>query len=283
MKGSEAIRDVFAFQRALGSLWRGVLELFGISGLVRRSGGGLGYARRAFERHGVSEPLDELPRITDQLGPRMEGQDVQDIDDLVHYARREIQALPEAIQSKVIGVVNAPQQYDRRALQSLRPALEAIETEARHDEAETLDQTLRNTTLSLVVYEVLLLLVGFFISQVGVTSSDGLVILFIVVLALALLGFAFIPLRGRMAEAAYTRRMLDLQRRYVEAVTDAARKQLDYSMQLRRETVAPLTRLVEAQTEVQKGQLQKLEAAQRELTSIESALTTLGKKRLLNL
>ncbi len=282
MKGSEAIRDVFAFQRALGSLWRGLGELVGLSGLLRRSGI-QSLTRRSFEDHGAAKSIDELSTVTDRLAPRMEGQDVQDIDDLVKFARREIKALPESIQDKVIGEVKAPLQYDRRALQDMRGVLEPVEDEARQVEVEKLDQTLRTATLTLVVYEILLLLLAFFLSQVAVNSNEGLLTLFVVAFAMALLGLAYIPLRGRILETAYTRRMLDLQRRYIEAVTEAARKQLDYGMQLRRDSVAPLTRLVEAQTEIQKGQLQKLESAQRELASIESSLTSLGRRRILGL
>jgi hypothetical protein len=282
MNGSEAIREVFAFQRALGSLWRGLLELVGISNLIRRTGRA-SYTGQALERHNALGPIDELPKIVDKLGPRMEGQDVQDIDNLVKYAKREIAALPERIRDKVIGEVKAPQQYDRRALQSLRPALETIENEARSVEADKVDQTLRNTTLYLVVYEILLLLVGFFLAQALGGQPETQVVLVILVLGLVLLGLAYIPLRGRMLEAAYSKRMLGLQKRYIDTISDAANKQVEYGMQLRREAIAPLTRLIEAQTTIQKGQLEKLENAQNELASIESELTSLGKRRLLGL
>ena len=281
MSGSEAIRDVFAFQRGLGSIWRGLLELVGISGLIRRARKS-SYTSRAFEKHNVLGPIDELPKLVDKLGPRLEGQDVQDIDNLVKYARREINGLPESIRDKVIGEVRAPQQYDRTALQGLRTALEPVENEARDVETDKLDHALRGTTLYVVVYEILLFLTGFFLSQ-AVTDMQSLPVLLILVLGLALLGLAFIPLRGRMVEAAYSKRMLGLQKQYVAAVNTAADKQQEYGMQLRRESIAPLTRLVEAQTTIQKGQLSKLEDAQKELASIKSALTSLGKKNFLGL
>jgi hypothetical protein len=213
----------------------------------------------------------------------MEGQDVQDVDNLVKYAKREIGALPETIQDKVIGEVKASQQYDRRALQSLRASLESIDGEAREVETEKLDQTLRNTTLYVVVYEILLLLIGFFLSQAAVNQIETLAVLVLLVLGLALLGLAFIPLRGRMVESAYSKRMLGLQKRYIDTINEAASEQLEYGMQLRREAISPLTRLIEAQTTIQRGQLVKLENAQTELASIESELTSLGKRRLLGL
>lgn len=51
-------------------------------------------------------------------------------------------------------------------------------------------------------------------------------------------------------------------------------------MQLRRDAIAPLTRLIEAQTQIQTEQLKRLQAAEREMVSIETALTAMGKRQL---
>ena len=279
INGSDAIRDVFGFSRVLGSLWRGLLELVGLTGLLRREG--TSYTHLAFERHKVFEPLNQLPAVVDQLGPRMEGKDIQDIDDLVRYAQREIKQLPPAIQEKVIGEVRAPLQYDRRALHEVRSRLEDIENEARSIETEKLDRILRNTTLYLVVYEILLLLAGLFIGQALIASPESLPVLVLIVVGLVVLGPVMVPLRGRMVESAYTNRMLALQKRYIDEVVEAANRQLAYSLQLRRDAIAPLTRLIEAQTTLQQEQAQKLQEAERELAAIESALTALGKKNIL--
>lgn len=283
LNGSEAIRDVFGFSRALGSLGRGVVELIGLGGFFRSGGSGTSFTRRIFEQHRAFAPIDELATIADRLGPRLEGQDVQDVDDIVKYAQREIKALPAAIQDKVIGEVRAPLQYDRRAFDNVRAGLEEIENEARVVETEKLDRTVRNTTLYLVVYEIFVLLTGFIVSQTLVAQAENLVVLIFVVLGLALLGLVLLPVRGRFVENAYTERMLALQKRYIDVLTDAANKQITYSMQLRRDAIAPLTRLVESQTEVQKEQLKKLLEAEQELANIESALTSLGKRSLLGL
>lgn len=283
LNGSEAIRDVFAFSRALGTLWRGLFELLGLSGVLKRGRGGAGYTQLMFQRHQAFEPINDLSSIVDKLGPRMEGKDIQDMDDLVKYAQREIKDLPPAIREKVIGEVRAPLQYDRRILQDTRPQLEAIENEARTVETEKLDRILRNTTLYLVVYEILLLLAGLFIGQVYVTQIESLPLLIILVIGLAVLGLVFIPLRGRMVESAYTNQMLALQKRYIDVVRDAAQKQMEYGLQQRRDVIGPLTRLIEAQTTIQREQGQKLQEAERELASIESSLTSLGKKKILGL
>ena len=281
MNGSEAIRDVFSFSRALGSLGRGAGELVGLGGLIRRASSGPSFTYRLFEQHKTFEPIDDLPTIADRLGPRLEGQDVQDIDDVVKYARQEIADLPEAIQGKVIGAVRAPLQYDRRPFDQVRADLEAIENKTRVVEVGKLDQIVRNTVLYLVVYEILVLLIGFFIAQALVNQPEQLLVLVVLVIGMALLGLVMLPVRGRFVESAYTQRMLALQKQYIDVLTDAANKQIAYGVQLRRDAIAPLTRLVESQTEVQRDQMKKLQAAELELASIETALTSLGKRNLL--
>ena len=172
-------------------------------------------------------------------------------------------------------------QYDRRNLQAVGPGLETIEKEARVLETDKLDRLVRNTTLYLIVYEILLLLTGILMAQV--VPADQLLILIILVLGLAILGLVLVPIRGRMVEIAYTKRMLILQKNYLDTLSEAADKQMSYGTQQRREAIAPLTRLIEAQTTIQRDQMSKLQTAEHELASIESALTSLGKKRLLNL
>lgn len=277
MSGSEAIRDVFSLSRSFGSLWRGMLEMVGLGGLGR---GGQPYITATFNRYQAFKPIDELSAVVDKLGPRLEGKDIQDIDDLVKYAQREIQQLPGAIRDKVIGQVQSPLKYEREHLQKVRSQLDVIENEARVVETERLEQTLRNTLLYLVVYEILVIVVGFFFSQ-AFAQTEQLLLVFIVVLGLVLLGLAIVPLRGRLLESSYTQHMLDLQRRYLSLLESAAEKQVAYGMQLRQDAIAPLTRLIEAQTKIQTGQLDKLLSAQQEMTNIEAALSKMGKRNLL--
>ncbi len=286
MRGSEAIRDVFRFGNALRSIWGGILELIGLSGLVRRSG--KSYTQVAFERRKAFEPVDQLADVTDKLGPRLEGKDIQDVDDLVKYARREIEVLPESLRTKVIGNVQSPIKYDRIALQEVRPTLETIETEARQVETSRLEQILRNSMLYLAVFEVLLVVFGVALLGGGANflppeqrQMSWLIVLFLI--GLGVLGLLYMPLRGRLLESSYTSRMLKIQSRYIEALSKAADKQLDYAMRLRRDAVQPLTRLIEAQTQIHSDQLADLQAAEREIVSIEKELTSLGKRNLLGL
>lgn len=287
MRGSEVIQDVFRFSRAFGSVGRGVLELVGLAGLFKRARGA-SYTRLALERKKAFEPLAEIPAVVDRLGPRLEGKDVQDIDDLVKYARREIDALPSAMRDKVIGSIHVPLSYDRVALQQIRPDLERIEDEARTIETDKLDQALSNTLIFLAVWELLLVIFGVafiagFDTITGLDKPEQTILVLIVLMALGLAGLAIMPLRGRMLESTYTNRLLKLQNRYIETLSKAADKQVAYGMQIRTDAIAPLTRLVAAQTELQTEQLNKLQAAEQEMVGIEAALTSMGNRGILGL
>lgn len=273
-RGGLAIREIFQLSQTLLSIRRGLADLTGLSRLFRRQEN---YARAAFEQHNVYEPINQLPDVAERLGPRMEGKDLQDIDDLVKYANREIKALPPNIRGKVIGEIQAPLQYDRRILQSMRPDLDAVQAEAREVETGKLEQSLRNVLFLLAVWELLLIAIIAVLAFGGAIDfaepvSVG-VLMFLI--GLALLGPVLLPLLGRSLETGHINRMLKLQNQYIEVLTKTADRQIDYGMQLRREVVAPLTRLVETQTQIQTEQMNRLQAAEQEMVSIESELTRL--------
>ncbi len=278
-RGSEAIREMFGLARAFGSVFRGILELVGLARLIRRGS----YTRSEFERHKVFEPIRELTVVSDKLGPRLEGRDVQDIDDLVKYARREIDALPPTIRSKVIGSVQAPLRYDRSALQNVRGDLEAIQDEAQQDETDKLERSLRNSLLYMAAYELILVVFAVFALLAFPPGSENspFWLVLVILIAAGIGGLVFLPIRGRMLENAYTERMLRLQARFIELLNVAADKQIAYGMQLRRESIAPLTRLIEAQTEIHTDQLKRLQAAGQEITKIEADLAGMGKPTLM--
>jgi GTP-binding protein EngB required for normal cell division len=276
-RGGAAIRDMFQLSRAFALLGRAIIEFLGLGRLGRPAGA---YTRAAFAEHKVFEPLDELPTVVDKLGPRLEGKDVQDVDDLVKYARREIDALPEGIRTKVIGTVQAPLQYDRSALQAVRAELDAIETEARTIEMERLEQTVRNTLIYLGAWEALLIIFGIVVIIWNPSTPEMPllpVLIVLVLLVLGTLGLLLLPLRGRMLAVAYANRVQKLQNRYLEVLGDAAAKQVDYGMSIRRDAAAPLTRLIEAQTELQTEQLSRLQATQQEMVKIEAELAAMGR------
>jgi GTP-binding protein EngB required for normal cell division len=284
-RGGEAIMDIFQLSRALPSVSRGFVELIGVARLFRRRDQPYSQTRLAFEKHKVFEPVRELPDLVSELGPRLEGKDMQDVDDLVKYAHREIGALPQEIRGKVIGKVQTPVQYDRSQLQDVRASLEEIEQEALSDETERLDQSLRNTLYALAIWEFLIIvsLIALILSGSITFDTVESIGFMVFMLALGIGGFLLMPLMGRGLKAAHASRMNKLSTKYVDTLTVAADKQVDYGMRMRREVVAPLTRLVEAQTAIQTGQLNRLQAAQQEMVNIESELAKLGKRRLIGL
>lgn len=276
-RGAAAIREMFKLSNALRIVLRGFAELIGIAGLLRRGRASL-YARSAFEAHEVLQPIDELPDVTGKLGPRLEGKDIQDVDDLVKYAQREIAALPPAIQGKVIGRVQAPLQYDRSALQKVRPQLEAIAEEARAVEIGRIESAVRNTLLYIGFWEALIIaLIAFVIAANPATLEQPLLTVGLVVLLVILggLGMLLLPVRGRILAAAFANRMTKLGSRYSEEMRRAASEQIEYGMRLRRDAVSPLTRLIEAQMQTQSEQLAGLQAVQTALIRIESELSKL--------
>ncbi len=278
-RGSDAINAMFGLSRALGSVFRGFLELVGLARLFKRGS----YTRSEFERGKVFEPIQETLVVSDKLAPRIEGRDVQDIDDLVKYAKREIEALPPTIRGKVIGTVHAPVKYDRSALQSVRSSLQAIQDEAQQIETDKLERSLRNSLLYMAAYELILIVFAIFalIAFPPTVQNSPFWLVLVVLLAAAVGGLVFLPIRGRMLENAYTERMLKLQARYIEALNIAADKQIAYGMQLRSEAIAPLTRLIDAQSEIHTDQLKRLQAAGQEITKIEGDLSGMGKPSVL--
>jgi ribosome biogenesis GTPase A len=286
-RSKEAILDIFQFSRALGSLGRGLTELTGIARLLRR-GDTPTFMETTFKRYKVFEPIDEIPGVVDKLAPRLEGQDMQDLDDMVKYGHKELQNLPAEIRAKVIGTIQAPATYDRSFMTKVRPELEKLENEARVLETNKLENIRRNTLLYLTVWEliVVILIVALFSAWGAVNSVAEFpvgIILLIILLSAAVLGFALIPLRGRAIHTEYVNRLLKIQARYTEILTQAADQQIDYGMQLRREAISPLTRLVEAQAHIQDEQLKKLQQAEQEMAQIETALNALGKRRILGM
>jgi GTP-binding protein EngB required for normal cell division len=277
-RGGLAIRDVYQLSRAFGSVRIGFLDLIGISRLFRR-GDPQSKTRVAFEKQKVFEPIEQLLETTDKLGPRLEGKDLRDTDDLVKYAQKEIDALPPTIQGKVIGNIRPPSRYDRAALQTVRSELETIEAEARQVEVDRLDQNLKSVLFGLAVWELLIILslVALALSGSDFSEPSSLSVI-IIILVLGLLGLLALPLIGRILQAGYVNRMLKLQNRYIEELTKAADKQIEYGMTLRRDVVSPLTRLVETQTQIQTEQMNSLQTVEQEMVAIEAELAKMGKR-----
>jgi ribosome biogenesis GTPase A/ribosomal protein S9 len=274
--GSNAIREVFQWSHTLRSMRWGCMDILGLSRIFQRLRKNPSYTRLIFEERKVYEPISQLPDVVGQLGPRLEGKDLQDVDDLVKYAQKEIKSLPETIRGKIIGDIRAPVKYDRTPLQEIRSELETIEGESRLIETERIERGLRNSVLVLATFELALFIILIVISLLGDLQAGT----FLVIIGLGIIGFFTLPIIGRVLQGGHTNRMLKLQAQYVEVVSRAAEKQVKHGMALRTEVVAPLTRLVESQTQIQSEQLNKLQKANQQMVEIESELTKLGKKRL---
>lgn len=279
VRSENAIRDIFQLSRVLGAFWRGLFEIFGLARLFRR-GKTPNYILAAFQTHKVFEPLDELPAVVDKLAPRLEGRDLQDLDQLVSYTTREIGGLPDAIRSKVIGSPQAPVVYERKAFQDVRSVLTEIESEARKLESDRFTQASRSAVIYLALWELLILVFGAAILASGAVadSSQSALVVFIVLLGLAMLGLVLMPLVGRLLAGSFKSNLYALQIRYTEALGKAADQQIEYAMRLRRDAVAPLTRLVDAQVEMQNQQLQRLHSIESELNRLEQDVNKLGRK-----
>jgi len=288
-RSSEALHELFRFSNALKSFGAGLLELTGLSRFFQRSDAP-SPIKAAFMQRRVFEPLEELPSVVDKLAPRLEGQDMQDIDNLVKYGQREISALPESMREKVIGTIQAPNKYDRVQLQEIRPELERIEDQARTLETNHLEQVRRNTLLYLAVWEIvsLLLVIALLNAWSLIAGSKGQnaavpFILLLMLIAALIGGFAMLPVRGRMMAAAHANKLLKLKDQYLETLYRATGKQVEYALKLRRDAISPLTRLVEAQAEIQDKQMNTLKMTEQEMVKLESDLNTFGKRKILGM
>lgn len=271
-RGADAIRDTFQISRTFGSFRSGLVDVVGLGSLLRKNNQPQ-YARLAFEHFKAYEPIYELAETIDKLGPRIEGKDLQDIDDLVKYANREISSLPDTIKDKVIGDTRAPMTYDRSMLQTVRPQLEIIEQRALSQETGKLDSTVRSVRFGLAVW-MLLVIAGLIIMALTEFNLTAFAILGV----MAMVGIFAMPIVGYFLATRYKNHMNQLGQNYIEVASKAAHAQIDYGMQLRRDVVAPLTRLVETQTQIQTEQINKLQKIEQELVKVESDLTKLGKR-----
>jgi len=281
-RSEDALMEIFKLSRAFQSLVGGILQLIGLTRIF----GGLRKTSRvekAFQNHNVFQPMDEIDKIVDKLGPRLEGQDMQDIDNLVKYGQKEIADLPPDLQGKVIGEIQAPIKYVRDHIQKLETQLEPIEQSARKLEVNELEDAFRNTLLYLASWELISLVLLFAFAQFsgGMEDSGLRLLILLVIPLLAILGFLMLPIRGRMIHAQYVNRLNSLSQQYQDTISTAANKQIDYGIQLRKDAIAPLTRLIDAQTAIHNEHLEKLRNSEQVITSIESDLNSLGKRKIL--
>ncbi|MFC1959093.1 dynamin family protein [Chloroflexota bacterium] len=247
-RGEDAIHDLFQPTRAIGQVTSGLTELLGLAGLARRMGV-QSRAAAAFATYAVVEPLNDVPKLTDDLGPTLEGRDMQDMDDLVVYVNKALDELPAELQAKVIGTVSPPVSYNREPLRSRRADLESSLGAARQLETERLDGSVRNALVMLAGWELAIIIAVVLLGVLAVDWANVAVPLVMVLGALALmfLGVAFFALRGHQLANQFTARMVEHSQDYQKNLREAAEDQITYGVGLRQDVVAPFTRLIKAQ------------------------------------
>jgi hypothetical protein len=275
-RGREAIRDVFRGSRALSLSFGGFLELTRLSRFLQRFGAQTP-AQKAFEQRLVSEPLDQIPAIADRLGPRLEGRDVKDVEDLVAYARREVERLPDSFQQKLVGKLEVPSGYDRSIMRSARDGLMAKLDQARSVEFKRIDSAVRSSITVLGLYEFFVLVGALCGAIASIGSQDGgwALLLVLMVLVLGLAGLALAPLRGLLMERAYADRMFALKTDFEKDLERAAQQQIDFGRQMRQDAAAPFMRLVEAQIEQSDRLKRELDEHAQALVVLEKELGTI--------
>jgi len=272
-RGEDAIRELFQPARALKQIASGVGELIGLGGLARRFGA-RSHAEAAFAAHEVLAPLDDLPALVQDLGPRLEGRDMQDIDDLVTYTNKALADLPESLRSRVIGEVRAPAAYDREPLRRVRGDLDEILASARRVEPEWLDRAVRNALVLLGGWELAVVVALILLGTLSVDWSDVLTPLLLVLGALALmfLGVALMAFRGHRLATQFSARMMDLSQQYQAILRGAAEEQIAQGVKLRQDVAAPFTRLIDAQVARQAELAADLRRLEGDLSAIAAEI-----------
>jgi len=279
-RGDQAIGELFQFSRAIGMVIGGLGEILGIGRLFRRLRG-KSLAEDIFEEHKVRETLAEIPKKVSQLGPRLEGRDLQDIDDLVDYTRNAVQNLPPSLAGKMVGKIQTPLRYERSALREVGGTLDDIVRDAERFETGPLERTLRSMLVLLALWEVLTLCLVLAVAGGafgGLPDSRSVMVVLGVGLGLILFGLMLVPLRGWMLRQTYTRRMHGYRDKYLDLLRKASNEIVAHGVQLRRDSVAPFTRLIESQAELIEDQRKALSEHQQTLIRIQGGLAEMSPK-----
>jgi hypothetical protein len=272
-RGREALAEVFSWANALGLALGGIAELTGLARFFRRLGR-RGVAEAAFQKYQVYAPLERLPELAERLGPRLEGRDVKDTDDLILYTRREIDRLP-GLNERVIGKLDVPVGYDRGAMQAIRPQLSAALERARKEEFARVDEAVRGTISILAVYELAVLVIGILLFAAGGGDGGTSALLLVVVLLMLLGGLAVMPLRGLLMQRRFSEQLGAIRTEYEGALAKAAMSQIAYGTQMRQDAVGPFLRVVEAQEAQANTVGAALAEHDKALTALEGELGTL--------
>lgn len=274
-RGASAIQSVFGVGHVPGALLSGLAELTGL----RRALGGKSPIERAWESARVTEPLQELRSIAERLAPRLEARHMQDMDDLVAYAQREIDGLPPEIGGKLIGRVEPSTQYERSQSTKVRSTLDDQVTALTATLQKDVVASVSSANVFFAAYEVMMAVIFIFLMLAQPASAAEPLLwayLMVAVVVLALAGVGGWIVRGLAMAQSFRRRLDREAEAYLEVFNKAARAQIDYGVELRRSAIHPLTRLIEAQTTTMKSQLEALQSIGQQILAAETALTRLN-------
>jgi len=276
-RGQAAIREVFQISRGARLAVGGLVELTGL-GILRRRFGAATPAKAAFDSKKVFEPLDRLMPLVDTLSARLEANDIKDTEDAVDYARKEADALPDAMRGKLIGKLQPPVSYRRALDAQTRSPFAAAITGANVVEFERIDRAVQGVVVLLAVYELVIVILAIAAgSGIGVGPDGGSWVLFVLgTLALMAAGLGFVPLRGWLLARAFADRMAAAQDGFTTQLRKIGEDQLRYGEQLRRDAVAPFLSLVDIQTKQADTLKVEVERHAQALTLLERELAALG-------
>lgn len=275
-KGARAIGELFQPSRALGQSIAGFFEIVGLGAFMRRFRKKT-KAQEAFMRHEVRETLQRIPSIADKIGPEIEGRDQEDIDRLVEYTRGQIQNLPPTLSNKIIGKVQTPMTYERKSLRAIRGDLEDLVNKAGNFETSRIDRALRGTIMTMGMWMVIVVILGVLIATGGILGGGSGILNLVIILGLALVGLAMLPVRGWLLQRDYTHRLGEIESRYKEILGRSAREQIGYGTQLRRDVTAPFTRLIQTQIELTDQLKRELQSHEQGIVGLQHSLSALLK------
>lgn len=274
-RGRTAIREATAFRRAPGAAARGLWELVGLAGIFRREPKVIANSLAA---HNALEPLGRLPALVEAVGPKLEGKDMQDLDSLVAYSRREVEALPPVIRGRLIGELRAPAKYDRSPLLEVNKNLLPIEEATRVEPAQAAEKSLSAARVYLAGWEIISLVFLFAFLWTR-PETDGQPMLWVGLALLALLaalaGLMAYKGRGRRAADQFAGGFDRAGNQYAAVLAKAGDQQVNYAMELRREVTSPLLRLVAAQTAALAEQQTAVKTAQETAVALAADVAAL--------
>lgn len=274
-RGRAAITDATALRRTPGAFGRGFAEIIGLAGLRRRQPR---IVANTLKAHQAFEPLDNLFETVEPLGPKLEGKDLQDVESLVTYARREVEALPAGIRGHLIGDLRVPAKYERGALLTVNAQLEPIEQDARTAPAAIAEKVLSTARVYLAGWEMICLVfaLAFMIAQPQTAEMPALWAgLALAALIAALIGLLVYVLRGRQMAGSFATALDRAGNQYSAVLAKAGEQQVAYGMELRRAAAEPLLRLVAAQTTALEEQARALKQAGDAIVTLASDIASL--------